>query len=232
MKVLYYAISDCGKMRKENQDRFVVPCSKNTANGVSETLASTSLYAVFDGMGGEQYGEKAAEIAVGVFKNVVEKEKKYDLNYITHTINNVVCKYMKDNNIARMGTTAAFLKLKEDVAVAGNVGDSSIYKVSDGKMYRLSLSHTMMVGSKRVLTQHLGIPSEEIVLEPHFCKCEAKEGDIFILCTDGLTDMIDEKKIYEIIVENEFETIGQHLLHEALLNGGNDNITIVLCKIV
>lgn len=232
MKVLYYAISDCGKMRKENQDRFVVPYTKNTAKGVSETLSSTSLYAVFDGMGGEQYGEKAAEIAVEIFKDVLEKEKKCDLNYITHTINNVICKYMKDNNIVRMGTTAAFLKLKEDVAVAGNVGDSGIYKVSDGKMYRLSLSHSMMVGSKRVLTQHLGIPSEEIVLEPHFCKCETKEGDIFILCTDGLTDMVDEKKIYEIIVGNEFETIGQHLLHEALLNGGNDNITIVLCKIV
>lgn len=232
MKVLYYAISDCGKMRKENQDRFVVPCAKNTANGVCEALASMSLYAVFDGMGGEQHGEKAAEIAVEVFKNVLEKEKKYDLNYITHIINSVICQYMKDNNIARMGTTAAFLKLKEDVAFAGNIGDSSIYKVSDGKMYRLSLSHTMMVGSKRVLTQHLGIPSEEIVLEPYFCRCEAKEGDIFMLCTDGLTDMVDEKKIYEIIVENEFETIGQHLLYEALLSGGNDNITIVLCKII
>lgn len=230
MKVLYYAISDCGKIRKENQDRYVVP-QEGTTYLVSEITELPSVFAVFDGMGGEEFGGDAAQIAIDTFKQVPD-HNNCDLKRINHIINNALCRYMSENNIDRMGTTSAFLKIKEETAVACNVGDSSIYKISGNKIFRLSMSHSMKIGTKRVLTQHLGIPEKEMVLEPYGCRCSLEKDDIFLLCTDGLTDMVEEKRIFEILIKNEFEKIGQLLLCEALENGGKDNITIILCKIV
>ena len=230
MKILYYAISDCGKVRKENQDRYVVP-HEGTTYEVTETSELPLVFAVFDGMGGEEYGGDAAQIAVDTFKRVPDCNN-CDLKRMNHIINNVLCRYMSENNIDRMGTTSALLKIKEEMAIACNVGDSSIYRFSGNKLFRLSLSHSMMIGQQRVLTQHLGIPEKEILLEPYGCRCAFQKNDIFLLCSDGLTDMVEEKRIFEIITQNEFDKIGAQLVDEALKNGGKDNITIILCKIV
>lgn len=229
MKILYYAISDCGKERKENQDRLIVP-AEDAISEIHEIEEVPAIFAVFDGMGGEEYGGDAAQIAVDTVKRVTDYNN-CDLKRLNHIINNVLCQYMKENNIDRMGTTSAFLKFKEEAAFACNVGDSSTFRFSEGRVYRLTESHSMAVGSKRVLTQHLGIPQEEMILEPYGCRCALKKGDVFLLCTDGLTDMVDEKRIFEIIAKNEFEAIGDKLVNEALANGGKDNVTVILCKI-
>lgn len=229
MKILYYAITDSGKERKENQDRYIVP-SESPASGVSEITELPAIFAVFDGMGGEEHGGEAAQIALEAVKRISDYNS-CDLKRMNHIINNVLCRYMKENGIERMGTTSAFLKIKDEMAVACNVGDSSTYRFSEGRVYKLTESHSMNLGAKRVLTQHLGIPQEEMILEPYGCRCDFRKGDVFLLCTDGLTDMVEEKRIFEIIAASEFESMGQSLIDEALKNGGRDNVTVILCKI-
>jgi protein phosphatase len=232
MKIKYYAISDCGKVRKQNQDRFLIPDNKQQKSNECQMLDAPVTVAVFDGMGGESSGEVAAMIAQQVSEAVFEKYPDCSLKKLIQQINIQICKYMQENDIKSMGTTAVLLRLKDDVAEVCNIGDSRAYRVADKKMMRLSKDHAMNVGSKRVLTQNLGIPESEMVIEPyHICR-KVGNGDIFLLCSDGLTDMVSEKRILNIINNCEFEEAGQLLFNEAMENGGKDNTTIVLCKVV
>lgn len=224
MKVTYYALSDCGKVRSENQDSYVVP-------DVAGSSGRVANFAVFDGMGGEQSGGKASAIARDACVSVMKETPLCSLKKLTLFINGLICKYMEEFGIKRMGSTASFLRVSSEKAQVCNVGDSRIYRISEGKITQLSVDHSMYVGQRRVLTQHLGIPVQEMVLEPHESTCECAEGDIFVLCSDGLTDMIDENGILETVLDNDFSDVGQVLLDTALENGGKDNITIVMCKI-
>lgn len=224
MKITYYALSDCGKVRSENQDSYVLPDSANGSGPVAN-------FAVFDGMGGEQSGGKASAIAKDAFISVIKETPLCSLKKLTLFINGLICKYMEEFGIKRMGSTASILRVTSEKAQVCNVGDSRIYRISKGKITQLSVDHAMMVGQRRVLTQHLGIPVQEMILEPHESTCECSEGDVFVLCSDGLTDMLDEKAILETVVGNDFVNVGQVLLDTAMEKGGKDNITIVMCKI-
>ena len=150
---------------------------------------------------------------------------------LTLFINSLICKYMEECGIKRMGSTASFLRVMPSKAQICNVGDSRVYRISQGKITQLSVDHSMYVGQRRVLTQHLGIPVQEMVLEPYESTCECIAGDIFILCSDGLTDMLDEDSMLKIITGNRFSDIGKELFDAAMENGGKDNITIIVCKI-
>ena len=232
MNIKYYAISVCGRVRKDNQDRFLLPDNEKEENMVrcQETDTSATL-AVFDGMGGESSGEMAALIAQKVSEAVLQKYPKCNLRKLLSEINTQICEYMRKNEIKSMGTTAVILRIKDDLVEICNVGDSRVYRIADNKIQQLSKDHAMEIGSKRVLTQNLGIPESEMVIEP-YCVCgKAKNEDVFLLCSDGLTDMVSEKQILNIINNCEFEQAGKLLLNEAMENGGKDNITIVLCKI-
>lgn len=232
MNIKYYAISDCGKVRKDNQDRFLLPNTEKQENtiGCQETDTATTL-AVFDGMGGESSGEMAAFIAQKVSEAVFEKYPGCNLKKLLMEINAQICKYMGENEIKSMGTTAVILRIKEDSAEICNVGDSRAYRIADDKIQQLSKDHAMEIGSKRVLTQNLGIPESEMVIEPYCTRGKISDGDIFILCSDGLTDMVSDEQILNIVNSCEFEQTGKMLFEEAMKNGGKDNITIVLCKI-
>ena len=224
MKVTYYALSDCGKVRSENQDSYVIPDSTGGSGGVAN-------FAVFDGMGGEQSGGKASAIAKDACVAVMKESPLCSLKKLTLYINGLICKYMEEFGIKRMGSTASFLRVTSKNAQICNIGDSRVYRISGGKITQMSVDHSMYVGQRRVLTQHLGVPVQEMVLEPHECTCKCLEDDVFVLCSDGLTDMINEKDILEIVLNNDFRNVGQVLLDTALKNGGKDNITIVMCKI-
>ena len=223
MKVTYYALSDCGKIRNENQDSYMLP-EVSASPGVAN-------FAVFDGMGGEQSGEKASAIAKDASVSVMKETPLCSLKKRTLFINGLICKYMDEFGIKRMGSTASFLRVMPKKAQICNVGDSRVYRVSEGKIAQLSVDHAMYVGQRRVLTQHLGVPVQEMVIEPYENTCECLPGDVFLLCSDGLTDMVDEKTILEIIENNEFRNVGKALFDTAMQNGGKDNITIVVCKI-
>ena len=81
------------------------------------------------------------------------------------------------------------------------------------------------------LSQNLGIPPDLFVIEPHVARVKYNIGDIFLLCSDGLTDMVDLSSIKEILSRIPFEKATESLVDAALSNGGKDNITVILCRI-
>lgn len=84
---------------------------------------------------------------------------------------------------------------------------------------------------KPALTQFLGIPEEELALEPYLIGMEIKKGDVFLICSDGLTDMVTDREIAEILDRGALPAqMAMDLLVEALINGGRDNITVICCK--
>ncbi|MGN0486545.1 MAG: PP2C family protein-serine/threonine phosphatase [Acutalibacteraceae bacterium] len=233
MKLVYYALSEKGKIRTENQDRYLTKALNTADRSEKDCPTDFSLtLAVFDGMGGAQQGSKAAQIAKETGESILRQPVVYSLSEMVQIMNTSICDFMQNYHISRMGSTAAILRFVRGRAEICNVGDSRIYKIADGKMYRLSQDHTMIVGKRRVLTQHLGIPLQEMALEPHEQCCKYESGDMFLLCSDGLTDMVSESGILKAFYETPFENVGARLMKKAYAKGGRDNITMILCKVV
>ena len=86
-------------------------------------------------------------------------------------------------------------------------------------------------GVKPPLSQNLGIPSNELVIDPYFARGSYNDGDVYLICSDGLTDMVSTDEITEVLVVKPVEEAITQLLKKALANGGKDNTTIILCKI-
>lgn len=86
-------------------------------------------------------------------------------------------------------------------------------------------------GVKPPLSQNLGIPPNELVIDPYLARGPYNDGDIYLICSDGLTDMVSVDEITEVLVSTPIEEAITQLLEKALANGGKDNTTIILCKI-
>ena len=247
-RIHYSCCTHIGKRRRMNQDNYY--CDGRYIHD-AEILADThyqksnpihgclepdqpQMFAVFDGMGGEECGEKASLIAA-------EFASKYrfgpypveDLLHYCKDANDVICSYARENNISSMGTTAAILVFAENEISLCNIGDSKVFRFDGDKLEQISIDHYAAVsyGIKHPLSQYLGIPSSEMAIEPHLARGYYHDGDIYLLCSDGLTDMVSTEKIRMILKETEFSKAPDRLMDEALNNGGRDNITIILCMI-
>ena len=188
--------------------------------------------AVFDGMGGEEHGEIASETARNVFMENCKND--CTLEDLCLLINKKICEYMEENRISRMGSTAAMVSVDEKIRFC-NIGDSKIYKLSRFGIEQLSEDHITVIGKynkRKFLNQHLGIPEEEILIEPYSGETDYTDDDIFILCSDGLTDMIDEEKILDISLKNGINRLAEKLFDEAMNSGGRDNISVVAFSVI
>lgn len=239
MVIEYSAATSCGKIRTENQDRLfadgkISPKNASEYSCCGVAVSEPSTFAVFDGMGGERCGAKAAELAV---KSLAEEESSDETSRLTElcmTTNGTICEYMQTNRISAMGTTAAILRFYENGAEICNIGDSRIFLFDNGRAEQLSVDHTEIFGRmrpRRLLTQHLGIPEEEMMIEPYETRIETKKGEKFILCSDGLTDMVNENIIQKITQTCPIKEAGKALVDEALKNGGKDNVTVIACEV-
>ena len=211
----------------------------------------TYLYAVLDGMGGENYGEYASMIAAkSLVKYISSDIRRTIYDYIQIT-NKLICDEIIKNKGIRSGTTLALLYLREGKAYAYNIGDSRIYLCRNDDLYLLSEDHTeaqhlINTGrldeesarhhkSKNILTQHLGIFPSEMVLDPYVSsEVKLKRNDMFMLCSDGLTDMVSNDDIRDIMVRTDLDVpgIAKELSATAQENGGNDNTTIIVAKVM
>gem|GEM_PF-196015 len=241
-KIHYSCCSHIGKRRTINQDNFV--CDKKYMSPNKEPLIfpltgtltneQTSLIGVFDGMGGEECGEIASLIAAQcAAETITSGETLNDLENFCTTANNKICEYAFQNNVSSMGTTAALLAFSEREIMLCNIGDSKIFRYADKKLEQISVDHYSIAayGMKPPLSQNLGIPPSEMVIEPHMAKGAYNDEDVYLLCSDGLTDMVAEKDIAQVLSKTSFDECASELLHMALENGGKDNITIILCKV-
>lgn len=239
-----------GKVRNNNEDNFwccgesLDSENKGMSHVRSGRMKQTELplMAVFDGMGGESCGEMAAFLAAkSCGQHYKQKKKEISehpeqfLNELCYQMNHAICSYGQENKINSMGTTAAILAFGTDRVYSCNLGDSRIYRISpDGQMHQLSLDHVLGGGrfGKPPLTQYLGIPEENMGLEPTITAQDVEIGTRYLICSDGITDMLTDGEIADILTrEASVEASTELLVERALRNGGRDNITVILCEL-
>ena len=240
-------ISDKGVVRHNNEDNYCV-------NGMFRALLEESAYcshifssfdeaivfAVFDGMGGEQNGEYASYEAANILSQVETKPDdilvtEY-LEEIVNKMNRAVCEKTFEMKCSRMGSTAVICCVENNILSLCNIGDSRGYRLRDGELFQMSLDHceslVHSIDKKAALTQHLGIDSEEFEIVPHIISSEMKSGDVYLLCSDGLTDMVSTSDIKAIMNKSQdSNSLCNELVNKALSNGGKDNITVLVAVV-
>ena len=238
---------DIGRVRKAQEDSHDM--ALKTPNG--------DVFVVCDGMGGHVGGAKASSIAVESIINNL-KEKKYDnpidaLNDSLQFANMQILGFANDHpEYKGMGTTACVLLLQSDCAYYAHVGDSRIYLFmgKEKKLHRITKDHSYVQSlvdkglmsedqaekdpNKNRILKALGVTSN---LEPTFNKAEPKNGDIFLICSDGLSGMIPDSTIEKVLAQNStLEAKGELLINLAMQGetvhpGGQDNCTVELIEI-
>ena len=242
MKIISSALTDVGKIRELNEDYFVIK---------GETSPSTSKfgksYIICDGMGGHQAGEIASKIAAEEFlKNYYSEElKEADtikrIRISIELTNKKIYDIAKNNpSVQGMGTTIVGLIVKSKKVFVFNVGDSRCYLMRKGKIEQLTEDHSLVnelvkakimneedakTSSKRnVLTRAIGTDEK---VEPFIREINSTSGTKFLLCTDGLSNMVKENEIKHIVSENEPKNAVEKLVALANERGGPDNITAI-----
>lgn len=199
----------------------------------SANSSTAPVFAVFDGMGGEERGEMAAYIATKELCGFrFGKNIKSDLICFCKQVNRRICQYADENELSSMGTTAALLKFAKDRIYLCNIGDSKIFRFSKGNLQQLSFDHVCSSASpeKPPLSQNLGIPESEMIISPYITTIDYHVGDLYLICSDGLTDMLTVFEIENLLL-SEKENATAPLLKLALENGGKDNITLILLHV-
>lgn len=252
--VLSAGSTNHGFIRSNNEDNFYFSGKYMSLGTLDiETIlfdcGNTSMpvcIAVFDGMGGENAGEQASFTAAGTFFDCVRELSqiiKIPKSFLCETcqrMNRAVVSHAQANHLGQTGTTAAVLYLWQDMAYVCNVGDSVIFRLRGNELKQLTRSHTNeeflkrngLTGRKPSLTQFIGIPEDEMIIEPYLAKGQVLSGDRFLICTDGLTDMVPVKQIADCLYRSStVEAAAGELLNMALQAGGRDNITVFVCEI-
>lgn len=243
--------SNIGKIRGNNEDNFYFDgmCMPKDNHGTHDPLFMAQpvkrglCLAVFDGMGGENYGEYASFAAAKKLKGLIEAPQEFyftektRLLNIAEKLNLAVVDQARELLTSRMGTTMAALYFTHSKVYCCNVGDSRVFRLRDSVFQQLSVDHVsqrpMPAKKKPPLTQHLGMAPEDVRMEPYIAKGELASGDWYLICSDGLTDMVSNLEITQILQSNnDVEKNVGSLINAALNNGGRDNITVILCKIL
>lgn len=257
MKIEAVCVSHKGRVCSNNEDNFYfhgewMTATEEGTEGILTLRKKTNkpvCLAVFDGMGGESNGEEASHIAAETsatrmrdIETDLEKDEVEEfLKGHCLQANQRICEVAQEKGLSRMGSTAAMLYVWEKDIWMCNIGDSRVYQFTNGKLKQWSVDHTdaaylqaqNIQGRKPRLTQHLGILPDEMLIEPFVDHKQVEHNDIYLLCSDGLTDMVTEEEIEEILRENaDLTAYVQQLLDMALDRGGRDNITIIICKTV
>ena len=235
-------LCNMGRVRGNNEDNFyfdgrTMPLDHTSLDKPLLQDVSTSPFAafgVFDGMGGEENGEVASFVAAETFK-----DKCRWLREASAAMNDAVAAEAR-RVPGRVGTTGVMLCFSEDEVYCGNVGDSRAYRFHKSALFQLSTDHNDakflrdhgVVGRKPRLTQYIGLDPEEMMIEPSYAKEKLQQGDRYLLCSDGLTDMLDNLTLCSILKNSATVQQGvEALMDAALERGGRDNITIILVEV-
>ena len=252
-------INNKGRVRGNNEDSFYfngifMPRNRmdHGALVVKEFRDEIQLYAVCDGMGGTDSGEDASFCAVnGLAGRRQEQRKLLDANELKHTLREISDQVYEEacQRGQKSGTTIAMMLLQGQQVVFANVGDSRIYRFRNRTLTQISMDHSKVqrmisMGlltpeqarkdpSRHVITQYLGM-SPEVRVSPYIVTDQSlQKGDIYLLCSDGLTDMVEDTQIEAILQkEKKLSDAVKALFEEAMKNGGRDNTTIILVHIM
>ncbi len=225
-----------------NQDMFFI---SDTPVGILP-----NLYIVADGMGGQNAGDVAARFCVDRFTELVRVSRERTPiqvieKAIRQTNEDLIEKAANQKELDGMGTTFVMATLlSDDNLLVANIGDSRMYLVNE-KITQISQDHSLvaeMVRSGEIRKEEARFhPNKNVVLRalstqsvvsPDYYQIAVKPGDYALLCSDGLSDMVDEAELLKTV--SEYEDVGDiadKLVTMANENGGRDNITLVLLKI-
>jgi serine/threonine protein phosphatase PrpC len=247
-RVKFVARSEIGHARENNEDKF------DFYEPDEEPLlaARGSVYLVCDGMGGHNAGQIASELAAKQFLHAyyhlggtAQEAARHAIlqahHYIAEMASKVPSRY-------GMGTTLTALILKQDEGILAHVGDSCCYRLREGVFEQLSRDHTLVARlveqgiitpeqakyhpQRNVIRQAVGVADPSEPLEPDLETFALQAGDLYLLCSDGLTDMVDDAEIEAILRDEPPTRAAWRLVDRALANGGRDNITVVLVQIL
>src|SRR3954469_17738548 len=227
--------TDTGRQRNANEDSLFV---------------DAPLFVVADGMGGAQAGEVASRAAVESFAHDLpsagapERLLEQTIEGANRTIHELA---RKDPGLAGMGTTttAALVDLDAEEVAIGHVGDSRAYRLRGGRFEQLTRDHSLVEEMRRkgqltdaqaedhpqrsIITRALG-PEPEVQVDLQTVPAQA--GDVFLICSDGLTTMLDDEKIGQVLDRaTSLQSAARALVDEANRAGGRDNITIVTFRL-
>lgn len=220
-RLVYAARTHSGRVRGNNEDNFYVGGNYRLDIEIQEMACAGEardgrlLASVCDGMGGHAKGEVASLLAVQTLAEL-EKEGRgrafrADPEGCVNRANDRVCEVMRREKVS-IGSTISVLEFCEDTVLALNLGDSRIYRMRAGELKQISEDHTVVARMLRMgqitpeevethplrhhITQYLGILPEEVLLEPACTgKMELQPGDRYLICSDGLTDMLNDGQI-------------------------------------
>ena len=251
MRIRMAAGSSTGRVRKVNQDNFILdgqslPRDHGDFAPLSKVCAEERplLVGVFDGMGGYAAGEEASYITAQTALALSGKPHAGAAELLTEICmeaNRRVCAF---GNGSPTGSTAAMLHLEGGKYTLCNIGDSPIFLLRERMLTQLSVDHTQRAmyerlrgtpaepGRKFPLTQHIGIPEEELLIEPYLAGGPLKPGDTFLLCSDGVTDLLTREEILTVLFkEPSPHEMVRTLIRRAMDAGGRDNITAVCVQV-
>ncbi len=235
-----FSLTDIGRKREVNQDYVYV-----TDKPVGHV---PNLFVVADGMGGHKAGDFASKYAVQVLEEHVRNHSGMGpeliiTDAVREANRKIVEKAKQDTGLEGMGTTLVVATIIEHTLYFANVGDSRLYLIRD-EIKQLSKDHSLVeemvrVGGineeeakhhpdKNIITRAIGAKDD---VEVDFFEYRLQKGDIILMCTDGLTNMVDDDEIFRIVKggRDVVETAMQ-LVEKANENGGKDNIGIVLVE--
>lgn len=254
MVINFSARSNSGLVRSNNEDNLY-------CNGVKMTEQSFSLdgsadvpcmFAVCDGMGGEDDGEIASLIAINTLH---EHSRQIRLAALRGNVDEAVQSFISDadrklcdlmrSSFTRCGTTLALVVISNNVVHAYNIGDSRIYTLNDKTLAQISDDHNLAGqklkmglitreqvrhdGGKHILTRYIGMQDDEIILMPDIITPFRFDSNKILICSDGLTDMLCDEHIHDILTAHEKISSAANILVEAAIqNGGCDNITCII----
>jgi len=239
-----WGLSDVGLVRSNNED-------------VWAQIEGHNFFILADGMGGHKAGEVAAQEAVDALKRILHQKflekpyEAYSLSGLKETIYTAIIDVnaviysigSSDEALRGMGTTLCCLTVHPEGVIYGHVGDSRIYRLRSGNLAQLTEDHTLMspyvdekshsgkskIQYKNFLTRTIG---NDPLTIPDVETTEIQQDDIYLLCSDGLTDMVPFEEIKRMLITApSMQDCAQSLVNTAKVNGGIDNVTVIVLKI-
>ena len=235
-----YSATDVGQKRKMNQD-YVFASEGPVGN-------LPNLFTVADGMGGHNAGDYASSHAVRILVDEIREDADYNpVKVIRHAIETanteIRNRAQEDENLRGMGTTMVVATIVDQYAYVANVGDSRLYVIQDGihqitrdhslvqemvKMGEISEEEARNHPDKNIITRAIGVKEN---VEPDIYEYRLKKGDIILMCTDGLSNMVEDEDMFNIVKgSRDVVEAVQMLIEKANSNGGRDNIGVIVAE--
>lgn len=241
MDIRAWGQTDVGLKRDKNQDAFLI----------DEDLG---LFIVADGMGGHRGGEVASALAVETVQETIKKAckgrrkpnpRELLLTSYQQASRRIFEKQEEEEELHGMGTTMVVAYVQDGHVYIGNVGDSRCYLFNPPQLWQITEDHSLVNEQlragliseeevnrqlpKNIITRSVGYEREVL---PDFYERSLRPGEMYLLCSDGLTGMVDDLKITELLLKETPEKISDRCIEEAKKEGADDNITVMVVSVM